>query len=56
MIDPVTGCFETTQYDDTRAISIAILFETTWLSRYSIPIEKRMNKDHNSLVMSSESL
>ena len=39
MIDPVTGCFEIAQYDEKRAISIANLVETTWLSRYPRPIE-----------------
>ena len=39
MIDPVTGWFEITQYDDKRAISITNLVETTWLSRYPRPIE-----------------
>ena len=29
MIDPVTGWFEITQYDDKRAIYIANLVETT---------------------------
>ena len=39
MIDPVTGCFETTQYDDTRAISIVKLVENAWLFRYHRPME-----------------
>ena len=39
MIDPVTGWFEITQYDDKRAISIAELVETTWLTRYPRPME-----------------
>ena len=39
MIDPVTGQFKITQYDDKRALSIANLVETTWLSRYSRPME-----------------
>ena len=33
MIDPVTGWFEIAQYDDEKAISIANLIGTTWLSR-----------------------
>ena len=39
MIYPVTGWFEIMQYNDKRAISIANLVETTWLSRYPRPIE-----------------
>ena len=39
MIDPVTGWFEITQYNDKREISIANLVGTTWLSRYPIPME-----------------
>ena len=39
IINPVTGWFKIAQYDDKRAIYIANLVETTWLSRYSIPIE-----------------
>ena len=39
MINPVTGWFEIAQYKDKRAISIANLVETTWLSRYHIPIK-----------------
>ena len=39
MIDPVTGWFEVIQYDDKIAISITNLVETTWMSRYPIPIE-----------------
>ena len=33
MIDHVTGWFEITQYDNKRAISIANLVETMWLTR-----------------------
>ena len=39
MIDPLTGWFEIAQYNDKRAISIANLVETMWMSRYPIPIE-----------------
>ena len=39
MIDPVTGWFEIVRYDDKRAITTANFVETTWLSRYLIPIE-----------------
>ena len=39
MIYPVTVWFEIAQYDDKRAIYIAKLVETTWLSRYPIPME-----------------
>ena len=38
MIDPVTGWFGITQYDDKRAISTANLVETTWLTRYPRPM------------------
>ena len=39
MIDPVTGGFEITKYNDKREISITNLVETTWLTRYPRPIE-----------------
>ena len=39
MIDPVTGWFEIAQYEDKKAISIANLFGTTWLSIDPRPIE-----------------
>ena len=39
MIDPVTRWFEIVQYYDKRTITILKLVETTWLSRYPIPIE-----------------
>ena len=39
MIYPVTGWFEIGKYNDNRAISITDLVETTWLSRYPIPME-----------------
>ena len=39
MINPVIGWFEFVRYDDKRAINIANLVETTWLSRYPRPIE-----------------
>ena len=39
MIDLVKGWFKITQYDDIRAISIADLVETTWLTRYPRPME-----------------
>ena len=39
MIDPVTGWFEIVQYDDKRAITIANLVETMWLSRYPRPMK-----------------
>ena len=38
MIDPVTGCFEITQYNNKIAITIDNLVETTWLSRYPRPM------------------
>ena len=39
MIDPVTGWFKITQYDDKGAITIVNLVETTWLTGYPIPME-----------------
>ena len=39
IIDPITGWFEVIQYNDKRAITIADLVETAWMSRYPIPIE-----------------
>ena len=38
-IGPVTGWFEVVRYDNKISINIANLVETTWLSRYLIPIE-----------------
>ena len=38
-IDPVTGWFEVTQYNDKRAMEIANLVETAWLSIYPIPMD-----------------
>ena len=39
MIDPVTGWFEITKYDNKGAIYIADLVENLWLTRYTISIE-----------------
>ena len=39
MIDPVKGRFKITQYDDKIGIKISNLLETTWLTRYSRPME-----------------
>ena len=39
MINPVRGLFEITKYNYKRAISVANLVETMWLSRYPIPME-----------------
>ena len=39
MIHTVTGWFEIVQYYDKRAITIASLVETKWLSRYPRAIE-----------------
>ena len=39
MIYPVTGWFGIKQYNDKRAISISNLVESTWLSRYTRPME-----------------
>ena len=39
MINPVTGWFEITQYNDKGSIYIENLVETKWLSGYPRPIE-----------------
>ena len=39
MIYPVTGWFEVTQYIDKNLMAIANLVETTWLIRYTWPVE-----------------
>ena len=39
VINPITRWFEVVQYDDKRAITIADLVETMWMSRYPRPIE-----------------
>ena len=44
MINLVTGQFEVVRYDDKRAITIANLVETMWLSRNPRPIEVSYNK------------
>ena len=39
MIDPLTGWFEITDYNNNRVVAIENLVETTWLSRYPRPTE-----------------
>ena len=39
MIDTVIGWSEVTQYNDKRAMGIADLVETTWLSKYPSPMD-----------------
>ena len=39
MIDPDTGWFKITQYDDKIAVSIVDLVETLWITRYTIPMK-----------------
>ena len=39
MINLIMGWFELIQYNDKQEITIAALDETTWLTRYSLPIE-----------------
>ena len=39
MIDPVTGWSQVTQYNGKRAMAIANLIGTTWLSRYPRPMD-----------------
>ena len=52
VIDPVTGWFEITQYNDKRSISIVNLVETTWLSRY--PIQMEITHDQGSEFVGHE--
>ena len=44
MIEPVTGQFEITKYDDKIVISIANLVETMWLTIYPRPMETTYNQ------------
>ena len=44
MIDYVTRWLKITKYDDKRAIPIANLVETMWLTRYTIPTEIRYDQ------------
>ena len=44
MIDPVTGYFEITQYNNKRAISIAKLAENMCMSRYPRSMEITYNQ------------
>ena len=39
MINLIMGWFELIQYNNKQEITIAALDETTWLTRYSLPIE-----------------
>ena len=39
MIEPVTGWFEITQYNNKKVMPIANLVETMWLVRYPWPVE-----------------
>ena len=39
MIDPITGWFEITLYNDKKATSIVNLAETTCMVRYPRPVE-----------------
>ena len=39
MMDPVTGWFGITKYNDKRAMTIENLVETTWLVRYTWTVE-----------------
>ena len=49
MIYPVTQWFEISQYNDKRAISIADIVETTWLSIYPITIEIMYDQGSESI-------
>ena len=39
IIDPVTGWFDITQYNDNKAMKIENLVETMWLIRYPWTVE-----------------
>ena len=39
MIDPVTGWFEVTQYNNKKAMTIENLVETMWMARYPWLVE-----------------
>ena len=39
IIDPLIGWSKITKYDRKIVLSIANLVETTWLTRYSLPME-----------------
>jgi hypothetical protein len=39
MIDPATGWFEIQQYDDKQSITVAIIIEQEWFSRYPWPTQ-----------------
>ena len=45
MIDPVTGWFGITKYENKIAISIAYLVETMWLTRYPRTMEITYDQD-----------
>ena len=49
MIDPITGCFDITQYDNKRTISIANLVETVWWTRYPRPMEITYDQGSESI-------
>ena len=50
MIDPVTGWFEITQYENKCVITIAKLVKTTQLTSYPCPIEITYNKGSGFIV------
>ena len=52
MIDPVTGRFKITQYNDKRAISIKNLVDTMCWPDILDRRKSCMTKDHNLSVMS----
>ena len=39
MMDPVTGWFEITKYNDKKSMKISNLVKTMWLVRYIWPVE-----------------
>ena len=54
MIDPITGCFEGTQYCDKKEMIITNLIETTCLVQYQWPVE--ITYDRGGEILSHEFL
>ena len=50
MIDPVTGWFEVTQYDDKKSMMVSNLVETRWLSEDPWPSEITYDRGYEFLV------
>ena len=57
MIDPATGWFEIHQYEDKKSITVAIIAEQDWFSRYPWPTQitydrgsEFIGKDFQSMI------